>query len=223
MCSSWPRGPIDSDFHAPLHSDVPVLLLSGSDDPVTPPAYAETGQARTDPQHARVLQGFGHGQLAAPCVDRLMANSSAAGIRDRPRRLLHAQRPAHALLHLAQRAVPVKMIEASNLQKHFGRVTAVRDVSLRAADGRITGLLGPNGAGKSTTLRILYTVLAPDAGDAFIDGVSAVTSRWKRGAASGCYLTAPGSIRVSPLGKTLCISAPCMACGRRSARRARTS
>ncbi|HXO15193.1 MAG TPA: ATP-binding cassette domain-containing protein, partial [Steroidobacteraceae bacterium] len=58
--------------------------------------------------------------------------------------------------------------------KHFGAVTAVRDVSLRAADGRITGLLGPNGAGKSTTLRMLYTVLRPDAGDALIDGHSAV-------------------------------------------------
>src|ERR1700733_13927263 len=66
------------------------------------------------------------------------------------------------------------MIEADNLQKHFGRVTAVRDVSLRALDGRITGLLGPNGAGKSTPLRILYTLIAPETGDALIDGVSAV-------------------------------------------------
>lgn len=66
------------------------------------------------------------------------------------------------------------VIEATHLQKHFGSVAAVRDVSLRAADGRITGLLGPNGAGKSTTLRLLYTVIAPDGGDASIDGVSVV-------------------------------------------------
>ena len=66
------------------------------------------------------------------------------------------------------------MIEASQLRKSFGAVTAIREVSLRALDGRITGLLGPNGAGKSTTLRILYTVLSPDSGDALIDGVSAV-------------------------------------------------
>lgn len=64
------------------------------------------------------------------------------------------------------------MIEASGLTKRFGPVTAVNGVSLRAVDGRITGLLGPNGAGKSTTLRILYTVLSPDEGDAQIDGVS---------------------------------------------------
>ena len=68
------------------------------------------------------------------------------------------------------------MIEADHLSKRFGAVVAVKDVSLRAADGRITGLLGPNGAGKSTTLRILYTVLSPDSGDAIIDGVSVVRS-----------------------------------------------
>jgi sodium transport system ATP-binding protein len=66
------------------------------------------------------------------------------------------------------------VIEAQRLEKHFGALTAVREVSLRAADGRITGLLGPNGAGKSTTLRMLYTVLSPDRGDALIDGASAV-------------------------------------------------
>ncbi len=64
------------------------------------------------------------------------------------------------------------MIEAQTLRKSFGDVAAVSNVTLRADDGRITGLLGPNGAGKSTTLRILYTVLKPDSGDARIDGVS---------------------------------------------------
>jgi sodium transport system ATP-binding protein len=66
------------------------------------------------------------------------------------------------------------VIEAQHLYKHFGAVAAVRDVSLLARDGRVTGLLGPNGAGKSTTLRMLYTVLKPDAGDALIDGHSVV-------------------------------------------------
>jgi sodium transport system ATP-binding protein len=66
------------------------------------------------------------------------------------------------------------VIEAQHLFKHFGPVAAVRDLSLRAADGRITGLLGPNGAGKSTSLRMLSTVIRPDSGDALIDGHSAV-------------------------------------------------
>jgi sodium transport system ATP-binding protein len=64
------------------------------------------------------------------------------------------------------------MLEARGLTKSFGKVAAVRGVSFSARDGQITGLLGPNGAGKSTTLRMLYTVLRPDSGDAFIDGVS---------------------------------------------------
>ena len=67
------------------------------------------------------------------------------------------------------------MIEARALVKRFGTVTAVDRVTLRAADGRITGLLGPNGAGKSTTLRMLYTVLTPEGGDAWVDGISILT------------------------------------------------
>ena len=66
------------------------------------------------------------------------------------------------------------MIAAEGLTKRFGPILAVDGVTLRAEDGRITGLLGPNGAGKSTTLRLLYTVFAPDAGDAQVDGISIV-------------------------------------------------
>lgn len=61
------------------------------------------------------------------------------------------------------------MIEVQNIAKSFGKVQAVKDVSFRADDGKITGLLGPNGAGKSTTLRVLYTAIAPDKGTARID------------------------------------------------------
>jgi sodium transport system ATP-binding protein len=62
------------------------------------------------------------------------------------------------------------MIVVKNVKKSFGKVQAVRDVSFLAADGQITGLLGPNGAGKTTTLRIIYTLLKPDAGTATVDG-----------------------------------------------------
>jgi pimeloyl-ACP methyl ester carboxylesterase len=73
VCGVWPRGPMDADFHAPLKSTVPALLLSGSDDPVTPPAYAQ--QAATGFAHARqlVLTGFAHGQLTSPCMGRVLA------------------------------------------------------------------------------------------------------------------------------------------------------
>jgi sodium transport system ATP-binding protein len=66
------------------------------------------------------------------------------------------------------------MIEARNLHKRFGAVTAVEDVSFTARDGVITGLLGPNGAGKTTTLRMLYTLVRPDGGTALVDGVDVV-------------------------------------------------
>lgn len=69
------------------------------------------------------------------------------------------------------------MIEGQQLSKAFRKqgsssqwVQAISDVSFTARDGCITGLLGPNGAGKSTTLRILASLLRPDAGTAIIDG-----------------------------------------------------
>jgi sodium transport system ATP-binding protein len=63
------------------------------------------------------------------------------------------------------------MLEVVGLAKRFGSVQALFDVSFTARAGRIVGLLGPNGAGKSTCLRILATVLAPDAGQVRIDGL----------------------------------------------------
>ena len=84
VCKVWPRGPMDPDFHAPLHSAVPTLLLSGTDDPVTPPEYAQTASRGLPNSLHIVLQDFGHGQLAAPCVDRVMAQfvnrGSVAGL-----------------------------------------------------------------------------------------------------------------------------------------------
>lgn len=63
------------------------------------------------------------------------------------------------------------MIRVEGLTRSFGAIRAIDGVAFEARDGRITGLLGPNGAGKSTTLRILYTVLRPDAGTASVDGI----------------------------------------------------
>jgi len=66
------------------------------------------------------------------------------------------------------------VIRVEGLSRSFGRIRAIDGVSFEARDGRITGLLGPNGAGKSTTLRVLYTVLRPDAGTATVDGIDVV-------------------------------------------------
>jgi len=61
-------------------------------------------------------------------------------------------------------------VEAKNLQKSFGAVTAVDDVSIVVPEGGIFGFLGPNGAGKTTTIRMLTGVLVPDAGSVTIFG-----------------------------------------------------
>jgi len=64
------------------------------------------------------------------------------------------------------------VIEVQSLRKSFGDVEALKDVSFIAENGQVTGLLGPNGAGKSTTLRILYGLVVPDEGSAFVDGMN---------------------------------------------------
>ncbi len=62
------------------------------------------------------------------------------------------------------------MIEARGLEKRFGSVSALHDVSLQIRDREVFGLVGTNGAGKSTFLRILAGVLRQDAGTVSVDG-----------------------------------------------------
>ena len=70
---------------------------------------------------------------------------------------------------------PDIVIDVARLEKTFGSVTAIRDLSFTVHAGEIFGLLGPNGSGKSTTLRILITVLPPSAGTATVLGHDVVT------------------------------------------------
>ncbi|MBI4637309.1 MAG: ATP-binding cassette domain-containing protein [Candidatus Rokubacteria bacterium] len=62
------------------------------------------------------------------------------------------------------------MIEVQNLTKHYGPVTAIRDVSFSVAPGDIVGFLGPNGAGKSTAMRILACFMPASSGSARVAG-----------------------------------------------------
>jgi gliding motility-associated transport system ATP-binding protein len=62
------------------------------------------------------------------------------------------------------------MIEVESLTKHYGPVTAIRDVSFAVAPGDIVGFLGPNGAGKSTTMRILSCFMPASSGTARVAG-----------------------------------------------------
>lgn len=63
------------------------------------------------------------------------------------------------------------MVEAEGLVKNFGSTVALDGLDLQAEAGTVLGMLGPNGAGKTTTVRVLTTLLKPDAGRAVIDGI----------------------------------------------------
>ncbi len=68
-----------------------------------------------------------------------------------------------------------KAIRAEGLVKQFGATRALDGINLSVPRGTVLGLLGPNGAGKTTAVRILATLLAPDAGQARVDGFNVVT------------------------------------------------
>ncbi len=63
-----------------------------------------------------------------------------------------------------------RTLSASGLVKAYKRRRVVNDVALSLSQGEIVGLLGPNGAGKTTTFYMLVGLIAPDAGNVFLDG-----------------------------------------------------
>jgi ABC-2 type transport system ATP-binding protein len=63
-----------------------------------------------------------------------------------------------------------RAIEATGLAKSYGEIKALGGVDLRVEAGTVFGLLGPNGAGKTTAVRILTTLIPPDAGEAHVAG-----------------------------------------------------
>jgi len=73
-----------------------------------------------------------------------------------------------------QRDAAAPAILASGVEKSFGEVRALAGLDLEVAPGTVLGLLGPNGAGKTTAVRVLTTLLAPDAGTARVAGLDVV-------------------------------------------------
>lgn len=73
QCKAWPTGTRPKDFHTPLNSKVPTLLMSGEFDPVTPARYGDA-VARTLPNARHlVLRGQGHGVAGVGCMPKLLA------------------------------------------------------------------------------------------------------------------------------------------------------
>lgn len=78
ICSVWPAGPVDDDMKQPLASALPVLLLSGDADPITPPRYADLAAVSLTNALHLVGKHQGHGQISVGCTPRLIADFIAA-------------------------------------------------------------------------------------------------------------------------------------------------
>ncbi|GHG19450.1 ATP-binding cassette domain-containing protein [Streptomyces filamentosus] len=86
---------------------------------------------------------------------------------------------------------------SEGLEKRYGEVRALRGLDLAVPEGTVCGLLGPNGAGKTTAVRILTTLLAPDAGSARIAGHDLVRDPAgvrRRIAVTGQYASVDGDL-----------------------------
>ena len=85
VCTIWPKGSMPADFAEPVKSDVPVLLLSGALDPVTPPKYGdEVAKTLSNSKHV-IAGGLGHIVSPHGCAPRLIASFvDKAGFADLP-------------------------------------------------------------------------------------------------------------------------------------------
>ena len=74
QCGIWPRGPVPEDYNQPVSGDVPVLLISGELDPVTPPEYAEQVAVHFDQATHLVAPGQGHIVATRGCMGDLVSD-----------------------------------------------------------------------------------------------------------------------------------------------------
>jgi pimeloyl-ACP methyl ester carboxylesterase len=74
VCKTWPQGTIPPGFHEPVRSDIPVLLISGEVDPVTPPANAEMTAHHLPNSLHLVVPGQGHANIFRGCIPSVAAD-----------------------------------------------------------------------------------------------------------------------------------------------------
>jgi pimeloyl-ACP methyl ester carboxylesterase len=79
ICKEWPTGPMDDDLRQPLRVDVPTLILSGEEDPITPPAYGDMADASLPKSLHLIGGGQGHGVIGRGCFPRLAAEFIDSG------------------------------------------------------------------------------------------------------------------------------------------------
>lgn len=72
-CEFWPRGDVKPDYYSPVASDVPVLILSGDLDPITPPSWGEQVSKHLSNSRHIVVPATGHGATTSGCVPKLIA------------------------------------------------------------------------------------------------------------------------------------------------------
>ena len=143
--------------------------------------------------HRRHCRGAGDHRRRARRTAHHSRRGAGGGVSGRARRELEAARRSRHLHRLGGRArrrslLPGRLarhgqgraggdmiaraprLEVEGLQKRFGGLTAVRDVSFSVRAGEILGLIGPNGSGKSTVMKSILGVERPDAGSVRVDG-----------------------------------------------------
>ncbi|HMB39330.1 MAG TPA: alpha/beta hydrolase [Wenzhouxiangellaceae bacterium] len=83
VCSWWPADPVGPDYHQPFDVDVPILILSGELDPVTPPQYGEEANEQFSNSLHIVSEGRGHITITNPCISSIATEFIAeAGVED---------------------------------------------------------------------------------------------------------------------------------------------
>ncbi len=73
QCRIWPKGPVPENFHEPVTADVPVLLLSGELDPVTPPEYADQVAVHFPNSRHLIAPGQGHIAATRGCMGKIVS------------------------------------------------------------------------------------------------------------------------------------------------------